>query len=664
MSTIRPLCVGICVALMWMVPAPLFAQTANNSEAPRTTPTVVLDLPRLEALRDRTRLLLQQGQTDEADALVTQALKATPELPELWVLRTLVRMAQGNTDAALNTLERAVSNGFAGLDEVLDLPVLAPLREAAEERGLVAKSNALLPPKDTSAPASPTGQELPVTLENLLWDNEIRRFRVLVDLPPRVPPLALPAPGKRARADQRAAYANLNRLINRGMAAGFSGIVYDNRDAGHSELDMADFPGMVVTRYSGPLRQRKVNYGLADDLLFEAPVIGNSSTAYKGTKAPRSLPRSAMINMPGPFFAFQNYLRNQFYVYPEHRDHDAVDTYPANWPYMMISQGSSYQDRPFVRAAAWALAAMRPDTRDFVLRENLMAPTLQMILRRSQAHVRTRASYFTGLAHPTVFQQDSLRLDRIVALAQSLAPDTVPPVPVLQVLSDEFASHAGLLNRSERLFDTGSAVARIWRGPEWEKTMVVAADSIGPPRAPDAKFHWVLLRGDPDLVRIEPLDPKGTRARISVNWHDRRPISPRDKRLSDRVDIGVFIAQKTVESAPAFVSISFPTHQRRRYAAGPDGKIRLEEVDFDALAAKRDYDPVLHWSAPWRDVYAYDNHAMTGWTRIFADATPEQHFMADGRTVNGRMPAYTLGGIKNGSPFVRVANFDSSPDQE
>jgi hypothetical protein len=468
----------------------------------------------------------------------------------------------------------------------------------------------------------------------------------------------LPALGKRARSDQKAALANLNRLINRGMASGFSGIVYDNRDAGHSELDMTDYPGMVVTRYDGPMKKRKINYGLADDLLFEAPVIGNSSTAYKLGQAPRSLPRSAMTNMPGPFFAYQNYARNQFYVYPEHHDHDAVDTYPANWPYMLISQGSSYKDRPFVSAAAWALAAMRPDTRDFVLRENLMVPTLQMILRRSQAHVRTRANYLSGPAHPTVFQQDDIRLDRIVALAQSLTPQTVPPAPVLQVLSDTFAPHAGLLGRSERLFDTAAAVARVWRGPEWEKTMVVAADTIGPPPAPDAEFHWVLLRGDPNLVQIESLDEKNTRARITVNWHDRRPINPRQKRLTDRVDIGLFLTQANVESAPAFISISFPTHQARKYAPGPDGSMRLSEVDYDALAAGRDYDPVLYWSAPWRDIYAYNATGLTGWRRIFTQDLPNQKFLADGSTEDGQHPAYTLGGQQNGSPFVKAVNLD------
>ncbi|GFE52498.1 hypothetical protein So717_42510 [Roseobacter cerasinus] len=468
-----------------------------------------------------------------------------------------------------------------------------------------------------------------------------------------------------ARPDQRAAQANLARLINAGQAAGFAGLIYDNRDAGHSDLGHARYPGLVVTRYGPALQDRRLHYGLAEDLLFDGIVIGNSSTAFKSGRAPRSLPRAAMTSGVGPTFAYQNYRLNHFYVYPEHRDHDAVDLFPANWPYMIISQGSSYRDRPFVAAAVWALAAMRPDTRAMLQREDLVAPTLQMILRRSQAHVRNRATYLTGAAHPTVFQQSALRLDRVVALAQSLTPDTVPPVPMLQVLSETFAPRAGLIGRSERLFDTPGAIARIWRGPEWEKEMILATDTRGPARAADAKLHWVLLRGDPSRVRIEPLDESGTRARLTINWHDRRPIAPRAERLSDRVDIAVILTQGGVESAPAILSISFPTHQQRDYAAPdrPGAPPRLVSVDYDAIAAGRTYDPGLHWSAPWRDTPIYEEDRLTGWTRTFSDDRPNQRFLADGRFANGREAAYTLKGKEKGSPFLEVAEITLIDEQ-
>ena len=86
---------------------------------------------------------------------------------------------------------------------------------------------------------------------------------------------------------------------------------------------------------------------------------------------------------------------------------------------------------------------MTPETRAFVERERLTVPTLQMILRRSQAHIRTRAAYQSGPAHPSAFDQTALRLDRVVSLAHALRPETVPAMPVIKVLSDEFAPKAG-----------------------------------------------------------------------------------------------------------------------------------------------------------------------------------------------------------------------------
>lgn len=616
-------------------------------------PSSVPDLPRLAALEARTESLLGEGRLEAAEALVNEALGQTPDLAGLQILRARLRMARNDPEGALAALEDAVARGYGDLDRALETPALAPLRAAAEARGLPARS-AALPPRPT--PARPEGAVLPVGPENLDWNSEIGRFAVLMDPLPAAAAVIPPEPA-RPRPDRQAAHANLSRLINAGQAAGFSGILYDNRDAGHSDLDIGQYPGLTAIRYHrGQLRPDLIR-GLAEDLMFGAPVIGNSSTAFKRGAAPRSLPRAAMTDGYGPVFAYQNYLLNQFYVYPEHRDHDAVDLYPANWPYMIISQGSSYQDRPFVAAAAWALAAMRPETRALVEREKLVVPTLQMILRRSQAHVRNRATYLSGAAHPTVFQQDALRYDRIVALAQSLTPETIPPVPVLKVLSENFAPRAGLLGRSERLFETPAAVARVWRGPEWEKEMIVAAAALGPPLAPDARFEWVLLRGDPARVRIEPLDAQGNRARLVVNWHDRRPTAPRETRLTDRVDIAVIITQGAVESAPAFVSVSFPTHQDRRYTpteAAAAGPRRLASVDYDALAAGRGYDPLLHWSAPWQDVYAYDDSRMTGWTRIFHDGRPDRRFLADGRFETGQEVAYTLDEKKNGWPLLSI----------
>ena len=417
----------------------------------------------------------------------------------------------------------------------------------------------------------------------------------------------------------------LRRLVAQGRAGGLAGVVYDNRDRGHSRLDAALFPQLTPARYDAELRERQLDYGLAGPILFRAPVIGNSSTALTSGPAPRSLGRLAMTAAPGPLRAWQLYAANHLYVYPGHRDHGRVDLFPANWPFMVLSQGSSYTDRPFVEALLLTLASFPPQTRARLEAEGLIAPTLQMILRRTLADVNSRAAYLSGLAHPTVFERDMLRPGRMAGLAAAMIPGEIPPLVVLRIEVDGFRPRGGLADLSERLFDTPASIARIWRGFETEKEMIVSAASTRDPNGRKLDFDWVLLRGDPERVRITPLDPRGDRARITLGWHDRRPTGSRDERLTDRVDIGVFAYNGVHDSAPAFISVSFPTHEQREFGTGPDGAPRLVAIDYDAIGHNRAFDPILHWSAPWRDVFIHDEQGrISGWIRHFAEGANER----------------------------------------
>ena len=416
----------------------------------------------------------------------------------------------------------------------------------------------------------------------------------------------------------------LRRLAAQGRAGGLAGVVYDNRDRGHSHLDVRAFPQLTPVLYDESLRAADLDNGIAGPILFRAPVIGNSSTAVTSGPAPRSLGRLAMTVGPGPFRAWQGYASNHLYVYPAHRDHGEIDLFPANWPYMVLSQGSSYSDRPFVEALLLTLASFSPETRGRLEASRLVAPTLQMILRRTQAGIYGRASYLSGAAHPTVFSHDRLQPERMAAMAGAMEPDDIPPLVVLRVEEETFHTRAGLADLSERLFDTPAAIARIWRGWEVEKEMVVSAAGTRDPNGREVAFDWVLLRGDPEHVRITPLDDRGARARVVIGWHERRPVMLRAEQLGDRVDIGVFTRNGVHDSAPAFVSVSFPAHERRAFETGPDGMQRLAAVDYDAIGRGQSFDSVLHWSAPWRDVFAHDARGrITGWTRHHAEGQRE-----------------------------------------
>jgi len=496
--------------------------------------------------------------------------------------------------------------------------------------------------------ATPGPDGLALTLRNLLWMPALRRFLALADL-------------SRAGADappygrklERGAALYLSRLTAQGRAAGLAGVLYDNRDRGHSPLSLEKFPQITPVRYGPDLLKHNLDYGLAETILFPAITIGNSSTAYTAGPRARSLPRHAMTKPDGPFRAYQTYAANHIYIYPEHRDHDAADRFPANWPYMLISQGSSGSDRPFLEAVALILASFTPQTRARLEAEHLVAPTVQMVFRRAQTAVRSDDAYLSGAAHPTAFDKSAINPTRMMALANSLTPGTIPPQVVLSVESEDFAPRAGLLARSERLFTTPAAIARIWRGPEWEKEMVISAGRTRDPDGRPLTFRWVLLRGDPGRVRITPLDKRGSRARITLDWQEERRILPGEARTSSRVDIGVFAHNGAYWSAPAFVSVSFPTHQKRRYEPAPGGGMRLAAVDYDARARKIPFDPLLHFSAPWQDRFHYGPDGTLLSLERLRPGRPALRLTAQGQPANGRHLSYEVS--KRGALKMEIA---------
>jgi len=293
------------------------------------------------------------------------------------------------------------------------------------------------------------------------------------------PETSVPVLGPKAH---EAGHHLLWKLVFEGRAAGNHGDLYENRDRGHSRLPPEAHPQLTHVAYDAEAREAGLDYGLAGPVLFDAPLIGNSSTAVKAGPLWRSLPRLALGQPGGAQHLYQNYLAGQIHVYPEHRDHDPEhgDLIPANTPYFLISQGSSGSDRPHLEALAMILAAFRPETKAFLYRNQLLAPTVQMVLRRSLTAVRSRSAYLSGLAHPSVIPRDQINLMRMVQLANALTPETVPPMVRLAVLSEEDAVEGidyfgeGL---SERLFDTPAAIARIWRSHAYRRSMTVSAEA-------------------------------------------------------------------------------------------------------------------------------------------------------------------------------------------
>src|SRR5262249_19340293 len=153
-----------------------------------------------------------------------------------------------------------------------------------------------------------------------------------------------------------------------------------------SLLDTSLYPQLRKITYTAEDKEKRRHWGAAV-LVRSQVVFGNSSTSSPVTGA-GSNPRVYYTHPANIAFLYRQYTGNNLYVYPEHRDHDPGhngpdrgfgDLYATNTPYLLISQGSSVSDQPFLRALASTLAAFRPDVKKKLIETRLLMPTIQML---------------------------------------------------------------------------------------------------------------------------------------------------------------------------------------------------------------------------------------------------------------------------------------------
>ncbi|GMV83884.1 MAG: hypothetical protein AMXMBFR7_50680 [Planctomycetota bacterium] len=372
-----------------------------------------------------------------------------------------------------------------------------------------------------------------------------------------------------------------------GTAAGNIGDRYDNRDGAHSMLDLRPYPQLELFPYNEAERKAGLHWAFQRRIL-DGVVFGNSSTSA-GILQGGSNIRRYYANPEGMKFLYEQYRKQQLYMYPEHRDHDPGragpdgygDVYAVNSPYLIASQGSSGSDQPFMKAIPFALAAFRPEVKKKLIETGLLMPTLQLLLRSTNKHLKSPEEYLTGKAHPAVFEGSWVDALAMVKRAHELTLEALPPLALLKVVEEEkptrgidyFDPHSG-----EALSDTPCVIGRLWRGRARTRRMVVsAADSFDAASKP-LTFKWVVLRGDPERIAIKPLDDAGTKAELLVSWHERRPSDGPGSIESSRVDIGVFAHNGVHYSPPSFICFTSFDHEARTYA--PDG--RILEIGYGA----------------------------------------------------------------------------------
>jgi len=371
-----------------------------------------------------------------------------------------------------------------------------------------------------------------------------------------------------------------------GTAAGNTGDFYDNRDGGHSPLRMQLFPQLDRTEYTDEQKKRRLHWGAQLYVLFPHVTMGNSSTAAPAAKGGCNT-RLALTRPGAARILYAQYRRNHLYIYPEHRDYDPGhngrggygDLFPANTPYVITSQGSSGTDRTFMQAVAYTLAAFRPEVKQQLVRTGLLMPTVQMIFRRCNTNVKHKKDYLTGEAHRVVFDGRNVNDLAMVEMAHDITLKTIPPMIQLAVIEEDLAT-PGLdffaYSRTETLFDTPAAVARVARSSKRVRRMVVSAETSSDVNGRKLTYHWVVLQGDPKLITVKPLNAQSSRVELLIAHHPRRPIAKDDPMQTNRVDIGAFVSNGTYYSAPGFVSVFFLDNEARTY----DAKGRILEIDY------------------------------------------------------------------------------------
>lgn len=606
-------------------------------------------------MRSMIAALLRDQNLQLAQFYALRAIELVPDDAVSHYNLGCVEARLGHADAAIASLKKAVDLDFRGAEIMQNDSDLVSLHDHADWPAILEQAQQAPPdPKkvkvDLGIIRDGVGE---VTEKNTIFDPATGMLRTFL-----------------RHADARAAQELSASPITRhggpigqkfdswqkaGEAAGLVAVMYDNHDKDHSNMNYGQFPQLTRIEYSEAAARESLNNGLQHVFRFNGIVVGNSSTSHVSGPFWRSNPRMAYTDSRLASRIAVQYLSNHIYVYPEHRDYDpghnggkstqqsgapAVsspkdgygDVYPANTPYLLISQGSSGSDRVFLDALTHTIAALRPQVQSQLAANGLLMPVVQMIFRRCYGPVTSDADYLSGKAHPVVFQGDQIDTERLIDLAHAITPETLPPIALLKVVAEDEPT-PGIdyfeFQAREHLFTTPAAIARIGRSVQRDRKITLSAADSKDLNGHDLTFHWVVTQGDPDRIQINSVNTSQSTVELIISHHPRFPIASNPEMESNRVDIAAFAHNGHHYSAPAFVSFYFPDNEDRSY----DNEGRIQSVVYGDPADGGNYiDTAIVTPIKWRDDYRYDSTGnLLGWIRSRGQASEE--FTRDGALV-------------------------------
>ena len=588
----------LCLSLMMLVAALTGFADGEKPLSPWAYPGV---WPRHGLLRQQLIDAIRRGDIPAMEATCRAALEVLPG-DATWHYNLACALAyREQGDAALTELEKAIRFGFRDADAIAKDQDFARINTLPRFKELVEKARTLagqpVAGRPVPAPAFTTmGRGATLTETNLV------------------------APAYSASRPDAPERALVSAWLADGTAAGNGGDLYVNRDRGHSQPAVSDFPLLTAVRLADAARPFNADVNHPNLAFGNAAVFGNISRGYTSGPFWRSMARASFTE-PGGLAARMDllYRSNQFWVIPCVNDYgkpELGDVFPANAPFQFVSEGASWSDLPFLRAALAASASLPPPTKQAVLRRRLLGPTLQWLLRRTQTGVKGESDYLSPRAHPTAFSAKRLDVVALVEKAHALRPENIPPAVNLSLVNSRLFPIrfpvAGVDypdTVSELLFATPSAISLVLRAPEGTRTFLLHAQTF-PERDPLATFTWRVVHGDASAVTISA--PLGE----TVNTPERgfAQITVDRRALTERIDVACFAkTHGTDHGAPSIISFYPIPQEVRTYR--PDGRIAsIDYANPNALYC----DPALALPRRWKDTYTYSaSGALLGFTRSY-----------------------------------------------
>lgn len=611
----RRLVISLCIAFLSSV---AFAEVYTNVFQ------MHLGFPAHRMMLNELKICISKGDYGAMLNLCSNAVSLFPN-DAIWHYNLACALTRrGDFKAARNALMRSAELGFAdanGLQNDNDLAMLRRDPVFAEALSKV-RANFMYPKRVPGAvEASPLGETAEISSSNVSWDMNLGGYIALFSQRPlsaassklNISSEPVKIPGR--------AWEQIRKWRTMGTASGNVGDIYDNHDLGHSVLDTEFFPGLIPTRYAKEAK----SFGAATaGSLFTFPgqiVFGNSSTAnisgpYWGSCA-RLMQNNNLVTLVNQYYS------NALYVYPQHHDYlpsKFGDVFPSRTPYLFISPGSSWTDKPILALIATALAAMRPETKDALAFQCMIPQALQYLLRASQTNVVAREDYLTPKAHPVVFNGEAVDTLRLAELSNALTSNLLLPVAPLRILSDDSIDKQ-VPNRDfygttgEVLFISPCAIAHVWRGAGRTRKMIL---EVGPPGNGTFRYHWFVGQGDKDKIRIREIDSRGSRVEISVDYH-KAPFDTPFGIKSSRVDI-ICVADDGVNySAPSFVTWFFPPSVSHSFDVNGN-TLSVEYAKGDDIYV----DPIIVLPKGLRSEFHYDKSGKrTSTSHIHSDGKVE-----------------------------------------